>query len=55
MNVSAVGLRRPAYRFSSVCGLDISGNLSPTKRGLRRNAACWSLVMGPNIFCMMYS
>jgi hypothetical protein len=37
MKLNAFFVSFPTYRFSSVSGLDMSGNFRPRKRGLRRN------------------
>jgi hypothetical protein len=43
----ALRLKWPTYFFCNVSGLDMSGNLRPTKRGLRRNNSSCSVVMAP--------
>ena len=40
INYSAFALSFPIYLFSKVSGLEMSGNLKPTKRGFLRNSSC---------------
>ena len=53
IKLSARLVSLPTYFFCRVSGRDISGNLRPTKRGLRMNKSFCSCVRGPSTRWMM--